>query len=353
MKKILSSLLVLTMAVGLTACTGQATPAAPTAPTGQAAPAADQATPEPDVVDASFSLRMADNQPDDFPSVIANREFIRLAYENTGGSIDINLFSGGVLGDEMTTLQQVQLGAIDLIRVPVSMLAALDEAYNVLALPFMWSSRESMTTVLDGEVGDYFRYRLNEVGLHGLAWYYPGARHMYNTSHEILTPADMAGMRIRVQENPMMMNMISLLGGSPTPMAFGEVYAALQTGVIEGAENNWPSFLGTAHYEISPFISTTAHLLVPEMIVINLGVWNDMSASQQETLQNAAYDGALFQREEWVRGEIEAEEAVVAGGAIVTHLTPEQRQPFQELVMPLYDDFPQYRHLIDKILDAQ
>ena len=301
----------------------------------------------------SFSFEMADTHAEGFPTILGNEEFARLIEDTTGGEIDITVFSGGVLGDEATTLQQVQLGAIDMVRVPVTLLASLDAGFDVLALPYIWNDSETMLDVLDGELGDYFRYRLNENGLHGLVWYYPGARHIYNSSHEILTPDDLSGLRIRVQENQMMMGLIQHLGGAPTPMPFGEVYSGIQTGVVNGAENNLASFISTAHFEVAPFITLTAHTLSPELVVINLDAWESLSSEQQDAMTAAARGGAALQRIEQNNALLTAEQTALDQGVTITRLTAEERQAFGVLMAPLYDEFSQFQDLIDRVRGAQ
>jgi len=301
----------------------------------------------------SFSFEMADTHAEGFPTILGNEEFARLIEDATDGEIAITVFSGGVLGDEATTLQQVQLGVIDMVRVPVTLLASIDAGFDVLALPYIWNDSETMLDVLDGELGDYFRYRLNQNGLHGLVWYYPGARHIYNSSHEILTPDDLSGLRIRVQENQMMMGLIRNLGGAPTPMPFGEVYSGIQTGVVNGAENNLASFISTAHFEVAPYLTLTAHTLSPELIVINLDIWESLSSEQQNVMMEAARGGAALQRTEQNIALSKAEEVALEAGVIITRLTAEERQAFGDLMEPLYDEFSQFQDLIDKIREAQ
>jgi len=301
----------------------------------------------------SHSFQMADTHVEGFPTILGNNEFASLIYDATDGDISVDVFAGGVLGDESTTLQQVQLGAIDMVRVPVTLLASVDPGFDVLALPYIWDDGETMLEVLDGEVGDYFRYRLNEFGLHGLAWYYPGARHIYNASREVITPSDLNGLRIRVQENQMMMGLITNLGGSPTPMPFGEVYSAIQTGIVDGAENNWPSYISTAHYEVAPYITLTAHTLSPELIVINLDTWESLTTEQQEAMMEAAQGGAVLQRAEQRRAIDEALQTATDAGVTITELIPEQRQVFADLMAPLHEEFSEFQDLIDRIRDAQ
>ena len=299
------------------------------------------------------TFTFVDSHPDGYPTVIGNREFARLVYERTNGDIKIDIFPNGVLGDEKTTLEQVQFGGLEFIRITSSMLASLDPSLNVLSLPYMYESREAMFEVLDGEVGDYYREKLKDIGMIGLAWVDPGSRSFYNTRREITSPADLNGLKIRVQETKLMVDLINLLGGSPTPMSMGEVYSSLQTGVIDGAENNFPSYVSSSHHEVAQYYTINEHTTSPEIIVMNLRAFESLTEEQQQIILEAAKDAALVQRTEWLKQEKEAEEIAIASGAKITRLTDEQRQAFADVVLPIYDDYSQYREDIERIRNAQ
>lgn len=298
-------------------------------------------------------LTLGENHPEAHPVVAGHREFERLVADHTDGAITVDVFPGGVLGGEAAMLEQVQMGATSMMRISAAMLPALDEAFNALFLPYIWDSRESMFAVLDGEVGEYFADRLRAHGLYILAWHDPGARSFYNSVRPVYTPDDLQGLRIRVQETALMMDLIRFLGGSPTPIAWGEVYTAIQTGVVDGAENNWPSFITAAHYEVAQYFTISEHSIIPEPIIINLDIWESMSTVQQETVRQAAIAGAMHQRQVWLEQEIVAMNQAIASGTVVTTLSPEQRQLFTDAVAPMFEQFSHIQDHIDMIRNAQ
>jgi len=305
--------------------------------------------------DETVSLRLSEvHSGDGHPAVIGHNEFARLANENSNGSLNVQVFPGGVLGSETEVLAQVQAGAIEMLRLPVPVLTGIEERFNALFLPGIWQGRDPMFRALDGEIGALFTSIANEHGLHILAWHDAGARSIYNSVRPIYTPADLAGLRIRMQEAELMIQVMASMGGVPVPMPPGEVYSAIQTGLVDGAENNWPSYVTSfSHYEVAPFFTDNEHVRAPEALVISLNVWNGLSAEQQRVLQQAALDGAQAQRTAWAAVEIEAEAQAVAAGAVVTRLTPAQRQAFNDLLTPMWDDWTHLQYYIDRIVAAQ
>jgi TRAP-type C4-dicarboxylate transport system substrate-binding protein len=160
-----------------------------------------------------------------------------------------------------------------------------------------------MWRVLDGKAGEMINAGLAKKGLISLAWYDGGARSFYNSKKPIKTPADVVGMKVRVMNNDLYSGMISALGGNPSPMAFSEVYQSLKTGVVDGAENNWPSYESTGHYEVAPYYSNSQHLIIPETLCINADVYNALSADDQKILKEAAQESAVLQRKLWKEGK--------------------------------------------------
>jgi len=305
--------------------------------------------------DATISLRLSEvHSGDGHPAVIGHNEFARLAYENSDGSLDVQLFAGGVLGSETEVLAQVQAGAIEMIRLPVPVLTGIEERFNALFLPGIWQGRDPMFRALDGEIGVLFNGIANEHGLYILAWHDAGARSIYNSVRSIYTPEDLSGLRIRMQEAELMIQVMASLGGVPVPMPPGEVYSAIQTGLVDGAENNWPSYVTSfSHYEVAPFFTDNEHVRAPEAVVISLDVWNGLSETQQNALRQAAINGANAQRTAWAAVEVEAEAQAVAAGAVVTRLTPAQRQAFNDLLTPMWGDWAHIQYYIDRIVAAQ
>ncbi|HAN43856.1 MAG TPA: C4-dicarboxylate ABC transporter, partial [Ruminococcaceae bacterium] len=184
-----------------------------------------------------FVFRYAENQAKDYPTTQGAYKFAEIVEQKTNGRIKIEVYYGAQLGDEKSVMEQMQFGGIDFARVSLSPLAEFAKQLNVLQLPYLYRDSAHMWKVLEGPIGDQFKNGLGESKLVGLSWYDSGSRNFYNSKKPITKLEDLKGMKIRVQENQMMMDMIKAIGAQPTPMAYGEVYSALQTGVIEAAEN--------------------------------------------------------------------------------------------------------------------
>ena len=205
--------------------------------------------------------------------------------------------------------------------------------------------------VLEGKAGEMINAGMAKKGLVSLAWYDGGARSFYNSKKPIKTPADVTGMKIRVMNNDLYSGMISALGGNPSPMAFSEVYQSLKTGVVDGAENNWPSYESTGHYEVAKYYSISQHLIIPETLCINAAVWDTLSAEEQKILKEAAQESALLQRKLW-KERSKASEAKVKSGGSVTNTIPD-KSAFQAAMKPVYEKFlaenPNLRPLVEMI----
>lgn len=214
---------------------------------------------------AEFVLTYAENQAEDYPTTQGAYKFAELVYERTGGKIEIQVNAGGVLGDEKTVIEQLQFGGVDFARVSLSPLAEFVPKLNVLQMPYLYTSREHMWKVLEGSIGDDFMNSFGGSHLVALSWYDAGARNFYSAAKPIESLEDMKGLNIRVQESELMMDTIEALGATPVPTAFGEVYSGLQTGKIDGAENNWPSYESTRHYEVAKYYTLDEHTRVPEL----------------------------------------------------------------------------------------
>ncbi|MBR6914498.1 MAG: TRAP transporter substrate-binding protein [Treponema sp.] len=284
-------------------------------------------------------FRYAENQPQDYPTTKAAYDFAKMVEEKTEGRIKIEVYYGGQLGDEKSVIEQLQFGAIDFTRVSLSPLAEFSKSLNVLQLPYLYKDADQMWKVLDGEIGEQFLASVKDSGLIGLSWFDAGARNFYNSKKPVNTLEDLAGMKILVQESQQMMDMVQALGANPTPMAYGEVYSSLQTGVIDGAENNWPSYESTSHYEVSKYYVLDEHTRVPEMQLISGQTWAKLSDADKQIIKDAAIASAKNEREYWAQREKDSEAKVTAGGAVITTLTPEEKQKFQDAMAPLYQKY--------------
>lgn len=288
------------------------------------------ATPQKTIV-----LRLAETHPADYPTNKGNLEFARLVEERSGGRIKIEVYPSAQLGEEKAAIEQVQFGAIDFTRVSVSPLAAFAPKLNALQLPYIFRDGEHEFKVLKGSIGDDMLASLDSAGFVGLSWFDSGSRNFYNTKREVKTPADLKGLKIRVQQSDLMVGMVNSLGAVATPMAYGEVYSGLQTGVIEGAENNWPSYLTSSHYEVAKFITVDEHTRVPEITIASKITMNKLSKEDQALIKKAAKDSMDFQIALWKAYEKEAEAKIRAAGNMITYLS--DKAAFQAAMAPIYE----------------
>ena len=303
---------------------------------------------------APVVLRLGETHVADYPTTKGNYEFARLVEERTGGRIKIEVYHSSQLGQEKAVIEQVQFGAVDFTRVSISPLSAFAPAFDALQMPYLYRGEEHMWKVLDGPIGEEFLASLEPANFIGLAWYDSGARNFYNSKKEIKSVADLKGMKIRVQESQLMMGLVSALGAVPTPMPFGEVYSALQTGVIDGAENNWPSYFSTSHYEVAKYFTLDGHTRVPEILIASKISMDKLSKEDREIIKQAAKDSMPHQIKLWKEFEKVAEDKVRAAGSIITELTPEALVEFQNAMQPMYDALsPELQEVVKKIRDVQ
>ena len=299
-------------------------------------------------------LRYAENQVKDYPTTQAAQKFADLVKEKTNGRITVEVYDSGQLGDEKSVIEQIQFGGIDMSRVSLTPLSEFSRNLMALQLPYLYRDADHMWKVLDGDIGKDLLKSTEDSGIVGLSWYDAGARNFYDTQHEIKGLADMKGLKIRVPESSRMMDMVKALGANPTPMAYGEVYSALQTNVIDGAENNWPSYESTSHYEVAKYYVVDEHSRIPEMQIISKQTMDKLSPDDQKIIRECAAESAKYERQLWAEREKSSEEKVKAGGATITRLSDEARAEFVKAVQPLYDQYgAEYKDLIQKIRDVK
>ena len=296
-------------------------------------------------------LRYAENQPDDYPTTVAARAFAEKVKQRTEGRVKIAVYSKGELGAEMSVIQQIQFGGIDFARVSLSQLAEYMPALNVLQLPFLYQDAGQMWRVLDGNIGDEFLTRLDDIDLTGLSWFDAGVRSFY-TRRKVTCLAELQGLRLRVQESDTMSMMVSALGADPVQVVYSQVYAALHNGQIDGAENNWPSYEAMSHYEVAPYFLRDEHTRVPEIQLASIPAMEKLAALDPTfpgILRSCARESALIERTLWAEQEAGAEQDMLARGIVVTELSSEEKQKFRAAVQPLYDQFAEQAELIARI----
>lgn len=296
------------------------------------------------------TLRSTDIHPDGYPTVEAVKFMGKLLEQRSNGRIKINVFHSAQLGQEKDTIEQTRFGVIDMNRINMAPFNNLIPATNVPSLPFIFRSVDHMRKVMDGPIGDSILKEFEKHDLIGLAFYDSGARSFYNSKRPITKPEDMKGLKIRVQQSDMFISLVSALGANATPMNFGEVYSGLQTGLIDGAENNWPSYESTKHFEVSKFYSMTEHSLSPEVLVMSKKSFDKLSKEDQALVKAAAKESVAEMRKLWDAREKASEAKVRAGGAVVNSV---EKQPFIDAMKPVYEKFVKDQALKDLVAKIQ
>ena len=285
---------------------------------------------------AQYTFRLAENQPPDYPTTVASKKFAELVEARTQGRIKIAVYPSAQLGEEKSVIEQVQLGAIEFTRVHASPLAEFNKQFGVLSLPYIFDSDEHMWRFLGGEMGEKMLKNLDTTRMMGLAYYDNGARSFYFTK-PVKTLADLKGLKIRVQQNRVTMEMVSALGASPTPMPYGQVFSALQTGVIDGAENNYPSYYTSSHYQVAKNFILNKHQRTPEVLLISKITWDKLSEADRKVLKESAVEAGKYQRELWSKFEKESEAKLRAAGVTIDEV--KDYGPWKLAVKPVIDKY--------------
>ena len=265
------------------------------------------------------------------------------------GEMTIKIYPSGQLGSERECLELLQVGSLDMTKVSAAVMENFAPAYQILSLPYIFSSREHAYTVLDGDVGNQFLEQGAKYRLRGLCFYDAGSRSFYTKEKPVQSPRDLEGLKIRVQRSKTAVEMINQMGGSPTPIAWGELYTALQQGVVDGAENNPPSFYFSRHFEVCKYYSINEHTAVPDVLLIGTNTWKRLNDQQKEWVSEAARRSAMFQRKVWQASEKECLEKMIAEGVDVSY--PDKKVFAQKVVemREAYKKEPSFKQLIDDI----
>ncbi|HKS20555.1 MAG TPA: TRAP transporter substrate-binding protein [Bradyrhizobium sp.] len=279
-------------------------------------------------------FRAADTQNEDYPTVQALRHMGRVIAERSNGRHEIKVFHSRQLGEEKETLEQTRVGAIDLNRTNVALIGNIVPSMNVLAMPFLFRSIEHMQKVLDGPIGTEILDSFEPYGFVGLAFFDSGARSIYNNVRPVRTPEDLKGLRIRVQQSEQMKEMIRSLGADPVELPYGQVLTGLATRLIDGAENNWPSFVTTGHFKYAGYYTLTEHTMSPEVLVMSQKAWAELSAEDRKIFREAALRSSQFMREKW--RDLEDQSRKRAESAGVSVVTDFDRKPFEQAVTGIY-----------------
>lgn len=293
-------------------------------------------------------LRLAELHPDDHPTTKADYEFARLVSERSGGRIKIAVFSGSSLGQEISVLEQLQFGAIDIARVSLTAVASYVPPLTALQMPYLYKDEAQMWRVLKGEVGQELLSSVKSAGFVGLCFFEAGARSFYNSKRPVYRPSDLAGLKLRVQESQLMEDIVAAFGATALPLAFGETFSALETGLVDGAENNLPTYLTSLHYKVAGFYTLTRHSRIPEMLVGSQRSFATLSQADLAILVKAAEDVVEFQRAAWRQYEKDSAETVSKSG--IAFVEPGDLGAWRALAAKVYGRQPtEIQRIVERV----
>jgi tripartite ATP-independent transporter DctP family solute receptor len=300
-------------------------------------------------------LKAADVHPIGYPTVEAIQRMGKKLEEATGGRLSVQMYGSMQLGGEKEMIEQAQVGALQIARVSVGALGPVVDDLNVMNLPFLFRDTAHMRKVIDGDIGQELLDKVSnnaQVRLIGLCWMDAGARSMYDTKKPIRAIEDLKGLKVRVMGNPMFVDMMNALGGNGVAMGYDQVFNALQTGVVDGAENNPPSFVFDNHYQVAKHYTLTEHLIVPEMAVFSKRTWDSLSKDDQALIKKFGREAQLEQRELWNKKEADAYAKMKEAG--IEPLRIADKKPFQDAVKPVWDKYgAKHAEMIKRIQAVQ
>jgi tripartite ATP-independent transporter DctP family solute receptor len=302
-----------------------------------------------------IALKASDVHPEGYPTVAAVENLGKKLESATNGRLSVQMYAAMQLGGEKEAIEQAQIGAIQLARVSVGTLGPVINDLNVLNLPFLFRNTAHMEKVIDGDIGAELLDKVTndpKAGLVALCWMDAGARNLYDTKKPIKDIADLKGLKIRVIGNPMFVDMMNALGGNGVAMGYDQVFSALQTGVVDGAENNPPSYVFDNHYTVAKYYTLTEHLIVPEILVFSRKTWDTMSKDDQDLLRKFAREAQLDERELWNKYQAAALDKAKAAGNQIIEIA--DKKPFQDAVKPVWDKYgPKFADMITRIQSVQ
>ncbi|RMO49228.1 TRAP-type transport system, periplasmic component [Pseudomonas amygdali pv. eriobotryae] len=304
---------------------------------------------------AEVKIKFAEVHPAGYAPVVAEQNMGKKLEEQSKGEITFKMYAGGVLGSEKEVVEQVQSGAVQMTRVSLGIVGPVVPDVNVFNLPFVFRDQAHMRTIIDGEIGQEILDKItnSQFNMVALAWMDGGTRNLY-TKKPVRQISDLKGMKIRVQGNPVFIETINDMGGNGIAMATGEIFSALQTGVIDGAENNPPTYFQHNHYQNAKFFTITEHLILPEPIVMAKATWEKLKPEQQALVKKLAREAQMEERALWDKSSADAETKLKAAGVEFITLTPEQKKAFYDATQPVRDKFgAPYKDLISRIEAVQ
>ena len=256
--------------------------------------------------------------------------------ELSGGAMTVEIYPSSVLGGETECLEQLQNGVLAMTKTSTGPMESFVPEIQVFGLPYLFRDTAHFWKFADSEAGRALLQKGAQRNMYGLCYYDAGSRNFYTARRQIKSPDDLKGLKIRVLNSPMAIKMVEMMGASPTPISWGELYSALAQGIVDGAENNPPSFYSNKHYEICKYFSLDEHVVLPDMLLINTQIWNKLSPREQQWLQQAADESSRFQRELWAA---KSDEALAAVKKLGVEVYRPDKTPFMKKVAPMYDAY--------------
>ncbi|MDZ3995849.1 TRAP transporter substrate-binding protein [Pseudomonas sp. Teo4] len=301
---------------------------------------------------SALDIKFAEIHPAGYPTVVAEQNMGKKLEAASKGEITFKMFAGGVLGSEKEVIEQAQIGAVQMTRVSLGIVGPVVPDVNVFNMPFVFRDHEHMRKVIDGQIGQEILDKItnSEFNLVALAWMDGGTRNIY-TKHPVRSIDDLKGMKIRVQGNPVFIDMMNAMGGNGIAMDTGEIFSALQTGVIDGAENNPPTLLEHNHFQNAKYYTLTGHLILPEPVVMSKTTWNKLTPEQQELVKKVAREAQMEERALWDAKSTASEEKLKAAGV---EFIAVDKKPFYDATAPVREKYgAQYADLMKRIADVQ
>ena len=296
-------------------------------------------------------FKASDVQPPGYPTVAATENLGKKLSDATNGRLSVQMYPSMQLGGEKETIEQTQIGAIQMLRVSVGSMGPIVDDINVINMPFLFKNTAHANKMMDGPIGQELLDKITaspNANLVALCWMDSGARSLYNSKHPIKSIDDVKGLKFRVIGNPIFIDMMNALGGNGVAMGYDQVFSALQTGVIDGAENNMPSYVFSNHYTAAKNVTLTEHLIIPEMLVFSKRIWSTLSADDQSLIKKFAREAQAEEREYWNQYEQKALEKAKAAGSQIIEIA--DKTPFQNAVKPVWDKYgPKYQDMIKRI----
>jgi len=298
-------------------------------------------------------FRSTDTHPDGYPTVEAVKYMGTLLTKLTNGKHTVKVFSSSALGSEKDAIEQTKIGAIAMTRVNIGPMNNICPTTLVPTMPFLFNSKEHMRHVLDGPIGEEILKSCEAQGYVGLAYYDSGSRSIYTVKKPVKTLADVKGLKVRAQQSDLWVAVLEAMGANATPMPYGEVYTALKTGLVDAAENNYPSYESARHFEVAKFYSKTEHSMSPEVLLFSKKVWDTLTPEDQKAIRQAAKESVPYMRKLWDEREEKSLAIVKAGGAQIIDV---DKAAFQAAMKPVYDKFindPKLKDMIKRIQETK